>query len=266
MFIHKSHFDHINIVSLVSIFLHIFFIFISIYYNFNNLLLPIIILSAINIDIIKRFIDNLHESFLVRNKLINIVKKYHEKKNMERIRENKNKIIKNISNQITANLIDDSLHELNLLKHKESMKKILENINQIKLFSDFFGNFNLILLNYDTTEKNFLNELIKYCNSNNKEICLISQKNPNEIDLNCEILTPYHFNKSLFYFVYKKNKNNFENKVNLDNSFLFNYYLNEKKQDNNVVCFGESIDNIMSFDIDLDHNSFLNILEDWIEN
>ena len=283
MFIYKNNFNHINVVSLLAVIFHAYFLLIPImnYYGIWYLI-PLLVHLGLYFNYIYKYTRNMFKSYSTRRNLVKLVKKYHEKVRLERKIETRKNIIKNISNQITNQVIEESIKNLNLLEHKESMQKILENVNQLKLFNDFFKDFKLIIIDYHKVERNFLKKLSKFCRINNKELLLISQDNPvkilNELKIKYfnlnNIYTPYHFKSSFFGSYYRININSLRESINkkldLDNLYLFNQIIKEKKTDE-CVYFGDDIankidkKNIMAFNIDLNQESFINIIEDWIE-
>ena len=196
---------------------------------------------------------------------------------LERKKETRANIIKNISKDITNEVIEDSIQNLNLYEHKELMQNILENVNQYKLFKDFFNDFKVIVIDYNYVEKKFLRELSNFCKINKKDLILISQENPFKIlkEINIKffnlqnIFTPYHYSKGFFGSIYKKTEID-SDCSNVTNSYLFNQIIKEKKTDE-CVYFGDDLankiskKNMMAFNIELNNKTFINILEDWIK-
>ena len=268
MFIYKNIYDNINNFLFPIYFSLLFMLNSSNYWYFAPILICLFTYSE---QILNKII-NIVNSYITREKLIRLIRKYHKKIRSERIKETENNIIQNISTDIT--------NKVNFSEHKELMQQILENVSQFKLFNDFFNAFNIIIIDYCQVDKEFLKELSEYCKINKKKIILISQMNPlvilkqlNNKYFNLEnIITPYHFNKTFFWSIYKvSNKTiRFDSEcIKLSNLNLLNNIIN-KDQPNECVFFGddlaEKIDkkNIMAFNIYLNTDSFIDILENWL--
>lgn len=275
------------------------FIYKNLYDNMNNFLFPIyfsllLMLNSSNYwylvpvlfflfsysEQLLNKIINIVNSYITREKLIRLIKKYHKKIRSERIKETRNNIIQNISKDITNKVIEDSMHKLNFSEHKELMQKILDNVSQFKLFDNFFSVFKIIIIDYSQVDKEFLKELSEYCKINKKKLILISQNNPLVIlkqlsnkYFNLEnIVTPYHFNKSFFGSLYKVSNETINVNsecIKLSNLNLLNNIIRNDKS-NECVFFGdnlaEKIDkkNIMAFNVYLNNKSFIDILENWL--
>ena len=262
----------------INILFHLYFVSLP-FLNNNGLwdLIPCTIYLFVHMDNIFSYFNKIIKSYFARRRLIKLIKKYHLKMRLERKKETRNNIIKNISKDITNQVIEDSIQNLNLYEHKELMQNILENVNQFKLFNDFFNDFKVIIIDYNYVEKKFLRELSEFCKINKKDLILISQENPFKIlkDLNLKffnlqnIFTPYHYNKGFFGSFYKKTTVD-SISSNVTNSYLFNQIIKEKKTDQ-CVFFGDELankiskKNIMAFNIELNNKTFINILEDWIK-
>lgn len=276
MFIYKSFNENINIL------FHVYFLILPVLNNFGFWsIIPFTIYFMVFKDQIVNYFDEIRKSYVTRSKLVKLIKNYHAKVRLERKKETRNNIIKNISQDITNQVIDDTIQNLNLFEHKEMMQKIFENVNQFKLFNNFFNDFKLIIIDYSRVDKVFLRELSEFCKINKKDLVLISQENPLNVlkDLNNKyfnlnkIFSPFNYEKGFFGSIYKISTDKIKEdntSISLNNLYLFNQILKEKKTDQ-CVFFGDDLankiskKNIMAFNVELDNKSFINILEDWIK-
>lgn len=283
MLIYKNLYQNINITSLYNFTFHLYFLIISLLLDYGYWSTIIFIFYFLIFgNKILNYVIAIKKSYKIRNKFIKLIKKYHQKIRLERKKQTKYNIIKKISQDITNQVIEDSINNLNLLEHKELMKQIFENVNQFKLFKDFFMDFKLIIVNYKNVDLKFLNELSEFCKIHKKDLVLISQNNPFKILSKIQdkyfnldnIYTPYHYNKTFFGTIYKKEIELIEiesSSVYVSDIYLFNQIIQDKKTDE-CVYFGNKLanelskKNIMAFNVEkLDNTSFIDILEDWVQ-
>ena len=249
-------------------------------YNSKILLSLLIIIISSFSYFIKQFWDN-YKSKNIRDRFLNLINQYKDKVKKDNFNFYKNEVIKNVIDKITENLVFNSLENLNLLEHKESMKKILENINQNKIFEEFFQEVDTIIIDYKLIEKDLLSQIIDYSRIKKKKIYLISQDFPFDILKEVgksffsieNIITPYQFRKNWFGNYYLSDDISKDYKLDLNSSNLANHILEDSNLENKDVLFignthlkNDSILQIcLNKDQKLTNDYFVSLVNDWIE-
>ena len=273
-------FHHILLYVVIACHIPFFISFFPQIYNSNLYFTILFTLVTSFVYLIKNLWTS-YRSNKITSKFVNLISNYLEKKKKDNFNFFKNEVINNVIDKITENLVYNNLESLNLLEHKESMKKILENINQNRIFEEFFQEVDLIIIDYKLIEKDLLIQILDYSRVKKKMIYLISQDYPSDIlkQINRNfftinnIITPYQFKKNWFGNYYFSDDIDRDYKLDLDTNYLTKHIIDNPLSENKDILFISDIhiENDTVLQICLNNNQkltndyFISLINDWIE-